>query len=80
MSLGITLVGGNTNANIVADDQLASHSNYFLGPQSNWMTDVANYGAVKYQNVYNGIDVVYRGVGQNLEYQFVVNPGARIGQ
>ena len=80
VSLGMTLVGSNANPSNVVENQLGSHSNYFIGPQADWLTDVANYGAVKYQNVYDGIDVVYQGVGQNLEYQFVVNPGASVNE
>ena len=80
VSLGMTLVGGNANAAPVAQDQLASHTNYFVGPQSDWKTNVANYGAVEYQNVYSGINAVYSGAGQNLRDDFVVNPGASVSE
>jgi len=57
---------------------LPGKSNYFLGSDpKKWRTDVANYAKVKYRDVYPGVDMVYYGNqdGQ-LEYDFVVAPGA----
>jgi hypothetical protein len=34
------------------------------------------YGKVAYNDIYNGIDLVYYGNPQKLEYDFVVSPGA----
>ena len=52
-------------------------SNYLLGNDpSQWHTSVPNYGGVKYQGVYPGIDLVYYGNQRQLEYDFVVSPGA----
>src|SRR5215471_17873413 len=58
-------------------------SNYFLGNDpARWRTNVANFAKVRYRGVYPGIDLVYHGSQQQLEYDFVVAPGAdprRIG-
>ncbi len=35
-----------------------------------------NYGRVKYEGVYEGVDAVYYGTGRQLEYDFNVAPGA----
>ena len=52
-------------------------SNYLIGSDpSQWHTDIANYGQVEYQNVYAGIDLVYYGNQRQLEYDFIVAPGA----
>ncbi len=41
-----------------------------------WQTGVAIYGKVKLNGVYNGVDLVYYGNGRQLEYDFIVAPGA----
>ncbi|MBW3624591.1 MAG: SBBP repeat-containing protein, partial [Armatimonadetes bacterium] len=38
--------------------------------------NVPTYARVRYQSVYRGIDLVYYGKGQQLEYDFIVDPGA----
>ena len=58
------------------EDLLAGKSNYLVGSQDQWHTDIANYGAVRYDNVYDGIDLRYYGNQRQLEYDFVVNAGA----
>jgi Beta-propeller repeat len=56
-------------------------SNYLIGADPNkWLTGVAHYGRVSYQNIYPGIDVVYYGNHRQLEYDFVVAPGADPGR
>jgi hypothetical protein len=75
--LSVGLVGGNPSAPVVALDKLPGVSNYFIGNDpSKWLTDVPNYGEVEYQNVYRGIDLVYYGNQGQLEYDFVLAPGA----
>ena len=49
-------------------------SNY-VRPTGNIM-GVPNYGKVTYKGIYPGIDLAYLGNERNLEYDFVVNPGA----
>jgi len=76
--LRMRLVGANPGAAATAADELPGKSNYFLGSDpKKWRTDVANYAKVKYRDVYPGVDMVYYGNqdGQ-LEYDFVVAPGA----
>src|SRR5205823_3660540 len=41
-----------------------------------WQTNVRAYSKVEYKNVYDGIDLVYYGNQRQLEYDFVVQPGA----
>ncbi|HXJ96599.1 MAG TPA: SBBP repeat-containing protein, partial [Terriglobia bacterium] len=58
-------------------DELPGKSNYFIGNDpKKWRTNVANYAKVKYEGVYPGIDLVYYGNQRQLEYDFVVAPGA----
>src|SRR2546426_285047 len=58
-------------------DELPGKSNYFVGRDPlKWHTNVPTFGRVHYQNVYRGVDLVYHGNQQELEYDFVVAPGA----
>jgi uncharacterized protein (TIGR03437 family) len=61
-------------------DELAVRTNYFLGrdPQA-WRRDVRNYGKVRFRDVWPGIDVIYYGNGEHLEFDFEVAPGADPG-
>ncbi len=41
-----------------------------------WQTNLRAVGRVRYHGVYPGIDVAYYGKGRELEYDFIVAPGA----
>ena len=76
----MNLVGANPDASVTGLDQLPGTSNYFIGNDpSQWHTNIANYGQVEYQGVYPGVNLVYYGNQQQLEYDFVVAPGADPG-
>jgi hypothetical protein len=71
------VVGGNPAPQVVGRDELPGKVNYFLGNDPHkWHTDVATYGKVEYQDVYPGINLDYYGRQGQLEYDFVVAPGA----
>jgi hypothetical protein len=73
-------VGANPQPQVVGVDQLASTSNYLIGNDpSQWQTNIANYGRVEYQNLYPGVDLVFYGNQQHLEYDYVVAPGTDPG-
>jgi hypothetical protein len=58
-------------------DPLPGRSNYFIGNDpAKWRTKVPHYGRVRYRNLYSGVDLVLHGNPQQLEYDFVVAPGA----
>ena len=75
--LKLTMNGANAEPQIAGLEELPGRSSYFLGNDpAKWQTDVAQYTKVKYQDVYPGIDVVYYGNQNQLEYDFVAAPGA----
>jgi hypothetical protein len=60
-------------------DQQHGISNYFIGRDPNkWVTNVPAYSRVRLEEVYKGIDIVFYGRSdrQEVEYDFVVKPGA----
>jgi hypothetical protein len=73
----LKLVGAEGSARVSGERELAGRSNYFVGndPQR-WHTNIPTYGQVRYREVYRGIDLVYYGRQGELEYDFVVAPGA----
>src|SRR5437762_1716767 len=71
------LMGANPAPQVSGVDRLPGDANYLIGsnPQS-WHTGVPTYAKVQYKNVYPGINLLYYGNQQQLEYDFVVAPGA----
>jgi hypothetical protein len=75
--VSMKLDGANTNAAVTGASQLPGKVNYFIGKDaSKWRTDIPTYAQVKYAGIYPGIDLVYYGNQKQLEYDFVVAPGA----
>jgi hypothetical protein len=78
--LSMQLVGASATPQVVGLNELPGTSNYFIGNDpSQWHTDVPNYGQVEERSVYPGVDLVYYGNQQQLEYNFTVAPGADPG-
>lgn len=73
--LRVSVLHADARAEAHPLDPLAVKSAYFLGP-SEWRAGVASYGRVRYNSVLPGIDLVYHSEGRNLEFDFVVHPGA----
>jgi uncharacterized repeat protein (TIGR01451 family) len=75
--LNMQIVGANQQASITGVGKQEALSNYFIGNDpSQWHTRVPNYEKVRYTGVYPGVDLVYYGNQKQLEYDFVVKPGA----
>ena len=71
------LIGGNTQPQVVGLEELPGKANYLIGNDSKkWCTKVSRYSRVKYQEVYPGIDLIYYGRQGQLEFDFVLAPGA----
>jgi hypothetical protein len=74
------LIGANPAAKSTGLSQLPGHANYFIGADpKRWHTNIPTYAKVRFRNVYPGIDLVYYGDQRQLEYDFVVAPGADPG-
>ncbi len=75
--LRMMLRGARADAHVRGIDELPGKSNYFIGNDpAKWHTDIPNYARVEYHDVYPGVDLVYYGHQGQLEYDFVVKPGA----
>lgn len=79
--IGMEIAGASGHASVSGDDQLPGVSNYYVGSDpAQWHTQIPNYARVKYAEVYPGIDMIYYGNQQHLEYDFIVAPGADPGR
>ena len=75
--LQMRLVGANSAPQISGVDETSAKSNYYIGNDpSKWRLNVSNFAKVHYAAVYPGVDLVYYGNQRQLEYDFVVAPGA----
>jgi uncharacterized repeat protein (TIGR01451 family) len=75
--LTMRVAGANRHARVSGLGEQAARSNYYIGNDpSQWRTRVANYEKVRYAAVYPGVDLIYYGNQKQLEYDFVVGPGA----
>jgi hypothetical protein len=74
----------NTNAGSpgIGEAKLPGRLNYFIGNDpSRWRTDVPTFAAVRYHDLYAGIDLLHHGTAAGeLEHDLVVSPGADPGQ
>ena len=76
-SLVMALVGATANSSGEGLEKLGGTVNYFVGNDPDqWRSGIPVFGKVKYAGVYPGIDLVYYGNQQQLEYDFMVAPGA----
>ena len=75
------LQGAATSPQITGVDQLPGKVNYLLGNKSDkWRANVPTYARVRYEHVYPGVDLIYYGNQRQLEYDFVIEPGASFKQ
>lgn len=76
-NLKMHFVGSNAHTQLLGQDEQLCKSNYFIGNDPiNWRTNIPNYAKVTYPNLYPGIDVVFYGNSQQLEYDICVSSGS----
>ena len=71
----VNFIGSNTNTKISAANAFPDYENYFIGKNPlNWASQVHHYSEITINNLYNHIDVIYKGGKQSLKYNFIVKP------
>lgn len=77
MRLSMKFVGADRNPAIEGEVGRPGVSNYYQGNNpSQWITSVPHFGAVRYRNLYTGIDLRFHDGEGLLEYDFIVAPNA----
>jgi hypothetical protein len=72
------LVGMTSSLEVTGADELPGTANYFIGNDPKlWKSNVPTFGKIAYSGVYPGVDLVYYGKQQQLEYDFIVSANAR---
>ena len=75
-AIRMKLLGANA-AQVVPTDALPGTVNSFIGNDpAKWQRNVQTFSKVKYEGIYSGVDLVYYGNQHQLEYDFIVAPGA----
>ena len=70
---GMHFVGAQA-AHISGSRPVQTKTNYLLGPdQKRWLTNVPNFGAVSYEGLYPGIDMLFYGNQKQFEYDLIVS-------
>src|SRR3954453_7048084 len=67
---------GPRTARVEGLDRLAGKVNYLVGPRSRWHTGIPTFARVAARGVYPGVDLVYHGRQDRIEYDMEVAPGA----
>ncbi|MBK8146647.1 MAG: SBBP repeat-containing protein [Acidobacteria bacterium] len=80
-ALRMKLAGSNRSSEFEGEGVLEQRTNYFKGAESNWVTDIANFERVRYEDIYDGVSMIWHGLDDgSTRYDFVVAPGADAGQ
>jgi len=72
----MSLAGANRTPQLEGANELPGKANYFIGNDPHkWRTNVPTYARVNFHAVYPGVDLAYYGNQQQLEYDFILEPG-----
>src|SRR4030095_13651229 len=75
--LRMKLTGANEAASVEGQQPLPGKVNYMIGNDRNaWHTGIPTFRHVLYSNTRPGVDMVWYGTQNHLEYDFVIKPGA----
>ena len=75
----LIFINANTKPEVVPLNDIEHKVNYFIGDdESKWRTNIQTSSSVLYRELYPYIDLKVYGVEQQIEYDFVVNPGGEV--
>ena len=76
-TIRIGFPGAKPSPAMAGDERQSAISSYFIGNDpSKWVTGAPNFARVRYRELYPGVDLAFYGNQGQLEYDFVVAPGA----
>ena len=77
VALNMNFLGANHDAQLVAQEQQSGRVNYFTGKDPrNWHSNIPLFGQVEYRGLYRGVDLDFLGEARQIEFNYVVHPGA----
>jgi hypothetical protein len=75
----VEFVDANAAVKLRGAERRRAVFSYFRGPRKDWKTGLSSYGQIVYEELWPGIDLVYRAEVGALKYEFRVRPGADPG-
>ena len=76
-SIRVQFVGAKRSSRVIGLDPLPGRVNYLFGEDpARWRRNLRTYARAHTKALYRGIDIVYYGADDQLEYDLVVRPGA----
>lgn len=75
-NLRFTFDGSNTVAPSSRGRVTSNHSFFTGDDPSRWHSGVPSFRTIVFENLYDGIDLVYRTEGDGVKYEFVARPGS----
>lgn len=77
--LTLKFLGSNPKTRIEGRSKGTGKVSYFIGKdQSKWQSGLPTYHEVAYKELWSHVDLVFRGSGGKLKYEFVLQPGAKV--
>ncbi|RME06544.1 MAG: hypothetical protein D6812_01465, partial [Deltaproteobacteria bacterium] len=75
--LRIRFAGADPRAEVIGEGERPERVNLFLGNDpKGWQTEIPTFAQVRVRGIYPGIDLLYHGREGELEFDFIVSPGA----
>ncbi|UPQ78222.1 T9SS type B sorting domain-containing protein [Flavobacterium azooxidireducens] len=78
----VDFLNSNPITKIVATGKSSDYDNYYTNSsQKNGITKIHKYQSIKYENIYNNIDVIFfipNDKEKPVEYNFIIKPGGKI--
>ena len=79
-AIRMSFPGANSSPAMAGGERLSATSSYFFGNDpAKWVAGAPNFARVRYREIYPGVDLAFYGNQGQLEYDFVVAPGADPG-
>ncbi|HUX85774.1 MAG TPA: SBBP repeat-containing protein, partial [Chloroflexota bacterium] len=80
-TLELRFLDANRSPTLQGEKRLPGSVNDLQGSDpSRWRTNLATYGQVRVNDLYPGVDLVYYGNQQNLEYDLIARPGSDLSK
>jgi hypothetical protein len=71
------MLGANPDVQLAVQEPQEGKVNYYIGNDpSQWHAGVPLFGRVSYRRLYPGVDLAFHGSGKQLEFDYLVSPGA----
>ena len=81
VAVSLTVVGGDARSEPVGEDPRVTRVSRFRGSDPRrWVAGAPTFGRVRYAKIYPGVDLVLRGSGEHLEFDYVIASGADPGR